>query len=52
MAAQRKQTADFIQLRLDEDAIIANAIDILSRRLSSAGTAMSSPRGSEKLLKH
>jgi DNA repair protein RadC len=43
MSAQRKQTADVVQLRLDEDAIIANAIDILSRRLSSAGPAMGSP---------
>jgi DNA repair protein RadC len=43
MAAQQKHTADVIQLRLDEDAIITNAIDILSRRLSSAGTAMGSP---------
>jgi DNA repair protein RadC len=50
MAAQRKHTADVIQLRLDEDAIIANAIDILSRRLSSAGTAMGSPAAVKSFL--
>jgi DNA repair protein RadC len=50
MAAQRKQTADVIQLRLDEDAIIDNAIDILSRRLSSAGAAMGSPAAVKSFL--
>jgi DNA repair protein RadC len=43
MPAQRKQSADVIQLRLDEEAIIEHAIGILSRRLSSAGPAMGSP---------